>query len=403
MTNGESVGPLTQREIESKLEEGSVGRDALVWHEGMDEWQPIGQIFNIEVTKGPPPVPPSLPPLLKKAQATSSRQISPENTQLRERPPWFLRPALLIGAALAVASLILSQFLSSEKKSNDNGLALQQIEELKKKTQKLSEELQDARNKADLLARAKVAPKSTNDSKDAETGSRTAGEPPSTNKALAATTSLPARELVPPEKKVSTLNERPKLSLIGPKILGIQLGDKVESVCQKFNAEFGPSMNGQRMEVRKLASDGTFVCSTQDGLRAAEQLDKLNKPAANEKPEDLLGGLLLGVMVGGEGVMQAQMAQAPIIYADKDGIIWKYVLGPVATNAFFGKAAFMSNREFASFLSAKYELPDLEGEMVKVKDPFSNSTDFVPKYHGFSSDGFSVQIDEHKGIFVEKL
>lgn len=191
----------------------------------------------------------------------------------------------------------------------------------------------------------------------------------------------------------------PRLKLIGPKILGIQLGDKIESVCQKFNAEYASNMNGQRMEVRKFAGDAKFVCSTPDGLRAVEQLDKLNKTAGDGNPLDLLSGL----MVGGQGVMQAQMAESPIIYADKDGIIWKYVLGSTATNNFFGRSAFMSNQEFANFLSAKYELPDLEGEMVETNKPFSNSTDYVPEYHGFSREGFSVRIDKHKAIFIEKL
>ncbi len=323
MIDGESVGPLTQSDIESKLEDGSVGREALVWHEGLESWQPIGQVFSVEVVKAPPP----LPPVVKPSPPPIRSQQSIENHPQEENAEWFRRPVFKIGLSLVAASLVLAGFLSTGKR-NDAGsdLALRQIEDV-----------------------------------------------------------------------------GPRLKLIGPKILGIQLGDKVESVCQKFNAEYASDMNGQRMEVRKLASDGTFVCSTPDGLRAAEQLDKLNKPAGDGKPEDLLGGLLLGVMVGGQGVMQAQMAQGPIIYADKDGVIWKYVMGTMATNNFFGRAAFMSNREFASFLSAKYELPDLEGEMVETKDPFSNSTDYVPKYHGFSSDGFSVQIDERKAIFIEKL
>ena len=389
MIDGESVGPLTQSDIESKLEDGSVGRDALVWHEGLESWQPIGQVFSVEVVKAPPP----LPPVAKPSPPPVRRQQCIENHLQEENAEWFRRPVFKIGLSLVAATLVLAGFLSTGKR-NDAGsdLALRQIEELKEETRKLSEELQQARQKADSPVQTDTANQPTLQSAmDAE------------KSAIATTSAAVSEPARPATDKEPPVDVGPRLKLIGPKILGIQLGDKVESVCQKFNAEYASNMNGQRMEVRKLASDGTFVCSTPDGLRAAEQLDKLNKPAGDGKPEDLLGGLLLGVMVGGQGVMQAQMAQGPIIYADKDGVIWKYVMGTMATNNFFGRAAFMSNREFASFLSAKYELPDLEGEMVETKDPFSNSTDYVPKYHGFSSDGFSVQIDEHKAIFIEKL
>ncbi len=42
--NGEQNGPFSEAEIVNQIRQGMVGEDALVWHDGMAEWQPIKSI-----------------------------------------------------------------------------------------------------------------------------------------------------------------------------------------------------------------------------------------------------------------------------------------------------------------------------------------------------------------------
>jgi hypothetical protein len=45
---GEKLGPFTTEELEGKVGEGVFSREDLFWTEGMDEWQPIGEVLTEE-------------------------------------------------------------------------------------------------------------------------------------------------------------------------------------------------------------------------------------------------------------------------------------------------------------------------------------------------------------------
>jgi len=45
--NGEQVGPFTEEQISSMINDGSLSRDDITWHEGLTEWQPLHTVFEI--------------------------------------------------------------------------------------------------------------------------------------------------------------------------------------------------------------------------------------------------------------------------------------------------------------------------------------------------------------------
>lgn len=198
--------------------------------------------------------------------------------------------------------------------------------------------------------------------------------------------------------------ETGNLEKIGPVIFGIQLGENIQTSCDNFNKSHAKKLNGESLEVRQLAGDSTFVCSSPDGINAAK---KIEAPANNVSHEEQLLGLLASVLTEGDGVIgglfEAQMLKAPIFYADEDGRVKKIVLGTMAVHTLFEQSVFMSNKEFATFLHAKYKLPDLKGERVATKNPLTDQTEFLFKFYGFSADGYSIRIDETKAIFIEKM
>jgi len=50
--NGKQIGPYTKDQISSMLSDGKLSRDAIVWHEGLEEWQPLHSVLKL-----PPPAP----------------------------------------------------------------------------------------------------------------------------------------------------------------------------------------------------------------------------------------------------------------------------------------------------------------------------------------------------------
>jgi len=42
--DGRQLGPLPEAEMESLVRDGTVGTDTLVWHDGMADWQPYGEL-----------------------------------------------------------------------------------------------------------------------------------------------------------------------------------------------------------------------------------------------------------------------------------------------------------------------------------------------------------------------
>lgn len=57
--DGQPRGPLPIHSVEQLISSGVVNDRALVWKEGMQDWQPAGQVneFKSAVRKGPPPLP----------------------------------------------------------------------------------------------------------------------------------------------------------------------------------------------------------------------------------------------------------------------------------------------------------------------------------------------------------
>ncbi len=57
--NGRHTGPFTTAQLRQQVREGTLGRDTLVWTEGMDNWERAGQIGALSslFTGMPPPIP----------------------------------------------------------------------------------------------------------------------------------------------------------------------------------------------------------------------------------------------------------------------------------------------------------------------------------------------------------
>jgi uncharacterized membrane protein len=67
--NGQACGPIDAPALQSLLQKGSLGPDALVWKQGMPDWVPARSVADFAACGAPPPIPPlSLPP---KVPATS--------------------------------------------------------------------------------------------------------------------------------------------------------------------------------------------------------------------------------------------------------------------------------------------------------------------------------------------
>ncbi|QTN31754.1 RDD family protein [Akkermansiaceae bacterium] len=62
--NGKRSGPYPDYEIRGRIEHGEMGRDEMVWHEGLAEWTPVGELELFSKSFGggrakalPPPLP----------------------------------------------------------------------------------------------------------------------------------------------------------------------------------------------------------------------------------------------------------------------------------------------------------------------------------------------------------
>lgn len=71
--NGQAIGPMTRKELERRVREGSVNAETFVWHEGMDGWKQVPDVAELaglldERDGAIAPPPPSMPAQAK-AQA----------------------------------------------------------------------------------------------------------------------------------------------------------------------------------------------------------------------------------------------------------------------------------------------------------------------------------------------
>jgi hypothetical protein len=52
-----SIGPITLASIRTKVDQGAMASDTLVWREGMKSWSPVGSVYEINHVSTPPPPP----------------------------------------------------------------------------------------------------------------------------------------------------------------------------------------------------------------------------------------------------------------------------------------------------------------------------------------------------------
>ena len=50
LQDGQKTGPFTTEELEGKVEAGALSREDLFWIEGMEEWQPLASVMEIEAS-----------------------------------------------------------------------------------------------------------------------------------------------------------------------------------------------------------------------------------------------------------------------------------------------------------------------------------------------------------------
>lgn len=94
--NGETVGPLTDEVFRGLVTEGRITATTLVWSQGMDEWQPYGQLAQ------PPPSPGEMPPPVAEPQQVCAMcgQSFPQDAVIQIQGQWICagcKPAFLQG------------------------------------------------------------------------------------------------------------------------------------------------------------------------------------------------------------------------------------------------------------------------------------------------------------------
>lgn len=72
IVNGKRSGPYPDYEIRGRIEHGEMTPEEMVWHEGLPEWTPVGELElfrNSLAQQAPAPVPPPLPKAYTEATA----------------------------------------------------------------------------------------------------------------------------------------------------------------------------------------------------------------------------------------------------------------------------------------------------------------------------------------------
>lgn len=170
---------------------------------------------------------------------------------------------------------------------------------------------------------------------------------------------------------------------IGPKIMGIQIGENIEMVAETFNRDHLQTVGGEKLRAVKTPVGGVYVCSTEEGIELMLERDKA---------------------LAGEGATLEQMFRSaaysavPVIFGDENGLVVKFVFTRFYIERAFPNQYSQSNRQFLSFLESKFDLPFMESELVETrtfgKEGLSN------RFFGFTDDGVSVEIEADKGIIV---
>ena len=128
IVNGKRSGPYPDYEIRGRIEHGEMEPEEKVWHEGLEEWTPVGELELFKKSLGdrkPQVVPPALPPeyldkLAKEAMQTKPRPHLGRRFWARWMDLWCYSALWWlgmyfsgrdIGAAIANPTLLLTMFL----------------------------------------------------------------------------------------------------------------------------------------------------------------------------------------------------------------------------------------------------------------------------------------------------
>lgn len=79
--NGKRSGPYPDYEIRGRIEHGEMEADEKVWHEGLEEWTPVGELElfrNSFGEKKPAGLPPALPPAYLEKLAKEANHLKPK-------------------------------------------------------------------------------------------------------------------------------------------------------------------------------------------------------------------------------------------------------------------------------------------------------------------------------------
>lgn len=184
---------------------------------------------------------------------------------------------------------------------------------------------------------------------------------------------------------------------IGPKIMGIQIGENIEMVAESFNRDHLQTVGGEKLRAVKTPVGGDYVCSTEEGIEGMLERDKARASdgaALEQMLRDQMN--LFGGLGGGAS---AEYSGAPIIFGDENGVVVKFVFTRSYIERAFPNQYPGSNRQFLSFLESKFELPYMESELVETKSLFEGEG-LSTRYFGFTDDGVSIEIEADKTIIV---
>lgn len=82
--DGISQGPLLEHDLAGRVQRGEVAGDTLIWHEGMNEWQPVAEVSPDWVK--PKPVAPAAKPAAAKVSPTT-KPLAPSKQTAEDSEP----------------------------------------------------------------------------------------------------------------------------------------------------------------------------------------------------------------------------------------------------------------------------------------------------------------------------
>ena len=124
MKEGTQQGPLLEEEIRRMAQSGSLGREDLVWSEGMDSWLPASEvgIFEFPALPPAPPAPPPPPPQYMappQPYSPSPPSFGAAGGDIPNYLPWAIVATLLCCLPAGIASIVFANKANSAKAMGD--------------------------------------------------------------------------------------------------------------------------------------------------------------------------------------------------------------------------------------------------------------------------------------------